>query len=1049
MIFNVGSHLGLYEILSPLGAGGMGEVYRAMDTRLRREVAIKLLPKALVHDPELQGRFGREARLLAALNHPNIAAIYGLDESDGMHFLILELVPGQTLDARLSAGPLAIGESLALAKQIAEALQAAHAKGIIHCDLKPANLKITPDTKVKVLDFGVARVLQLDECRSLGSGNTTTVSIVGTPAYMSPEQVRGQPVDERTDIWSFGCVLYEMLTGRKVFCGKTISDTFAAILGADPDWNILPAKTPVKIRDLLHRCIEKDLTCRLRNIGDVRVEIEEALTAFSARPAVQAPALTEPAPPQTRERPAHSLPMQPTSFIGRQKELAAAKKLLRAKEIRLLTLTGPGGTGKTRLSLQLVAELVEEFEDGVCFISLAAIRDPSLVISTLSQTFQIKESAESSLMDRLKAYLQDKQMLLLLDNFEQVIAGGPQISELLAACPRLKVLSTSRARLRLRGEHEFSVPPLTLPDRKHLPSAKDLARFPAVALFIERAAAVKREFRITEENGPAVVEICAQLDGLPLAIELAAARVKALPPHALLARLQNRLKLLTGGAQDLPARQQTMRAAIDWSYDLLDENEKKLFRRLSIFVGGFTLEAAEAVVTAGHTKIQEEDSAITENRSPAPPEINVLEGISSLLDKNLLRQEGASDNEPRFQIIGTIREYAMEHLEAASEAATVRRSHANFFLGFAERAEQELLGANQATWLGWLEQEHDNLRAALDWVTESKELEMGLRLGEALWRFWEMRGYLAEGRERLEALLALPQSSTLSKTRMKVLYAAGILADAQNDYQSARSHFGELLAINRELGNKWGIANSLNNLGIVALRQQDYAAARLLYNESLAEWRKLDNNLAIALSLNNLGKVANILGDYAEARSLHQESLQIFQELQDRRGIAWSLNHLGDVARGEREIAEARSMYEESLALFRQLDDKRGIASSLADLGSLARDAGDNSAARSLYEESLVLYKQLGDRRGIAHLLEGFAGLAAAKRQATRALRLSSAAAMVRRAVGATLSASEEAALQHKLEKIRQGLSNSASTAAWNEGANMSLERAIEYALER
>ncbi len=1165
-----GTHLGSYEILSQLGAGGMGEVYRGMDTRLGREVALKVLPKAFVHDPERLAQFEHEARLLASLNHPNIAAIYGLDERNGIHFLILELVLGQTLAERLAAGALPIRQSLAITKQIAEALEAAHDKGIIHRDLKPANLKITPEAKVKVLDFGLAKVMVASE-PARQNENTRTVGIVGTASYMSPEQVQGQVLDKRTDIWSFGCVLYEALTARKVFEGKTVSDIFAASLGRDPDWRMLPAETPRKIQDLMHRCLQKDLHRRLRDMGDARLEIEEALAALSAssssisetalrrqiktvygfgpfrldvtgghllrngkavpltakafeilrvfvenngqlldkdtllktvwpdtfveeatlaqsifvlRKALgesgeahrfietvpkrgyrfvadvneireqRAHVLMEPPrsiseskPPEAPEKPFHNLPIQPTPLIGREKELTAVKKLLAAKELRLVTLSGTGGTGKTRLALQIATDLIQQFENGVFFISLASIINPELVASTIAQNLGVKQAAENCLIESLKEYLCGKEMLLLLDNFEQVITAAPVVSELLTACARLKVLVTSRAALNLRGEHEFSVPPLAFPDPKRLPSAEDLAKCPAVALFIERAVATHAAFHITEQNARAVAEICAQLDGLPLAIELAAARIKVLPPEALLARLQSRLKLLTGGARDLPVRQQTMRSAIDWSYELLDEDEKRLFRRLCVFAGGCTLKVAQAVVKADCKENSQQTFQTSDNRSPAPLDIDVLEGISSLLDKNLLRQECASGGEPRFRMLEIIREYGLERLKAASEVAAIMRSHANLFLELAEGPEKESLGTNQPTWLNRLEQEHDNLRAALGWFIETGDAEMGLRLGGALWRFWEMRGHLTEGRDRLAALLALPVSSSPTEARIKVLYAAGVLADAQADYSAARALFEEYLGISQNLGNKWGIANSLNNLGIIALRQQDYKTARSLYEQSLAKWRELGNKVAVALSLNNLGNVANIQGDHAEARKLHEESLAIFQELGDTRGVAWSFNHLGDVARDRRDFSEARSFYQKSLALFREVEDRRGIANSLTDLGSLARDEGDNSQARSLYDEGLKTYQQLGDRRGIARLLEGFAILTAAKGQPERSLRLAAAGATLRQGLGAPLPDAERVKLERSMQQAKVALGKAAAKAAWEEGSRMPVEKAVEYAL--
>jgi len=604
------------------------------------------------------------------------------------------------------------------------------------------------------------------------------------------------------------------------------------------------------------------------------------------------------------------------------------------------------------------------------------------------------------------------------------------VVELLSAAPQLKILVTSRAVLHVSGEHQFPVPPLTVPEYRSMPPVEVLQQYSAVGLFSERARAVKPDFAITDENAGVVVEICRRLEGLPLAIELAAARIKLFSPAAMLGRLKDGFQLLSGGARDLPERQQTMRGTIDWSYELLDEDEQKLFRRLCVFVDGCTLEAAEAVCNpAGDLGI------------------DFLAGMSSLVDKSLQRQEEQLGGESRFLLLETIREYGLGRLSQSEEAAAIREQHADFFLKLAERIEPQLLGSNQEIWLDRLEVEHDNLRAALEWSTESAQVEIGLRLGGALWRFWETRGYLAEGRKRLGRLLAISKGSDQSKSRMKALYAAGVLADTQGDYQVARTLFEENLAINRALGDKWGIANSLNNLGIVAVRNHDYAAARSLYQESLAVWRELGNRRAVGLSLCNLGNIAENQGDYVVACSLYEEGLAIFKELKDARGIASSLSHLGDAARKQCDYQKARSFYDESLAMFMQSGSKWDIANALADLGDLACDMADCMRARSLYEESMVIFGELGDIRGVARLLEGFVGLALAQNQPERALRLAGAANALRKEHGVPLAPDEEIRLQRNLEPIRQSLEEAVQTASWSAGQAMSIERAIEYAL--
>ncbi len=473
-----------------------------------------------------------------------------------------------------------------------------------------------------------------------------------------------------------------------------------------------------------------------------------------------------------------------------------------------------------------------------------------------------------------------------------------------------------------------------------------------------------------------------------------------------------------------------MRHAIAWSYDLLEEEEKRHFRWLSVFVDGCSLEAAEAVC---------------KTMSDMP--LDFLEGIESLVDKSLLRQEEQLGAQVRLRTFETIREYGSECLAKTGEAPYIRRQHAIYFLRFAEQIEPELLGPDQEVWLDRLESELENLRAALEWSLETSDVEIGLRLGGALWRFWSTRGYLAEGRERLTRLLSISRTPHLSKAVTKAVYAAGVLAEAQGDYEAARSLFQENLSIQRELGDSWGVANSLNNLGIVAVRNNDYTAARCLYEESLGLWRELGNRRAVALSLSNLGNVAEHLGDPVRADSLYRESLDIFRELKDARGIGSALAHLADASRRGREYDAARRLYEESLRMFMESGSKWDIANVLAELGELACEQGDYTTSRSLYHEGMVIFGELGDIRGVARLFESFTRLAIAQDQFERALMLAGAANAVRQQQGVPLSPDEQAQMEISLERVRQAVPRSTQEAAWMSGAAMSIERAIEYAL--
>ena len=504
----------------------------------------------------------------------------------------------------------------------------------------------------------------------------------------------------------------------------------------------------------------------------------------------------------------HNLPVQLTSLIGREREIAAIGHLLQRQDIRLLTLTGSGGIGKTRLGLRVAAELSEEFADGVFFVNLAPLSDPELVLPTIAQALGVKEAAGQAPLDLVSAWLREKEMLLLLDNFEQVVGAAVEVVALLARCPKLTVLVTSRATLHLSGEHEFAVSPLSLPDTTYLPDLVTLSQYEAVAMFIARAQAVKPTFQVTNANAPAVAEICIRLNGLPLAIELAAARIKMLPPQALLARLGQRFTLLTSKAQDVPARQQTLRNAIAWSFDLLDAGEQLLFRRLSVFVGGATTEAVEAL----YATLGDE------------PEL-VLDGIASLIDKSLLRQSEPEAVEPRFVMLETICEYGREALTVRSEVEATRRAHAVYYLSLAEAAEQESVGPQEPMWFARLEQEHDNLRVAMSWLLECGEVEMALRLGAALWWFLRDSGYYHEGWNFLERALERGEDVAVP-VRAKVLWAAGHLALFQGNYERGEALCQESLALFQAIGDTKGMGTAVYHLAAAAYVRGDLAAAR-------------------------------------------------------------------------------------------------------------------------------------------------------------------------------------------------------------------------------
>jgi non-specific serine/threonine protein kinase len=687
----------------------------------------------------------------------------------------------------------------------------------------------------------------------------------------------------------------------------------------------------------------------------------------------------------------HDLPPRPTALIGRQQEFAQLGEILGRPEVRLLTLTGAAGTGKTRLAIELAASHRESFEHGCVFVDLVGVSAPALVLSALAAAMGVRDIGSQPLLETLKLYVRDRSLLVVLDNFEHLLEAAPLLPDLLGASPRLKVLVTSRAALRLwRWEHEFDVQPLGLPEAATVSTPESLARVPSVALFVERARARRADFTISSHNAAAVAEICVRLDGLPLALELAAAGIKLLSPQSILDRLQKKLDLPVEAGGDFPMRHHTLRAAVGWSYELLAPLEQALLRRLGVFTGGFSAEAVESTCT--------DDSL---------PVAEILPLLGKLVDQSLVVAE---ERQPqvRYRLMETIRMFANEQLERSDEREHFRRRHADWCIALGLEAEAGLHGPMQSSWLDRLETEHYNLRQALDWLAErgSDYLALGQRLATALWQFWWLRGYLSEGRRQLERVLVQAVDEEARPHLVRARVAAGTLAYREGDYDAARGHL----------------------------------------ESSLERARTIGSDFTAAAALRNLGRMAIDRGDFGGARRRLRESLDIERSLNNAVGIAWSLNYLGLLEHFAGDNGAARAYIAQSLKMLRALQDQWGTAVALAYLGRVASDEGDPSAAESMWRESLATCRGHGYLWCVPYLLEFLGSVAIGRGEVVRGVRLAGAAEALHATIGAPLPLVWHADRDRDLAPARRALSRAVYAAALEEGRALPLEQAIAEA---
>ncbi len=914
--------LGGYVLESEIGRGGMGVVYRARDDVLDRTVALKVIASPHAPSPAQTERFQREARLAAMIEHANVVPIYRAGEDRGRLYLAMRRVDGTDLRTLLREHGIGLHAATSLLGQVADALDAAHARGLVHRDVKPANILVAGDPgdpRAYLTDFGIAKVI--------GGGSLTAPDqVVGTLDYIAPEVLRGEEADRRADVYALGCVLFELLTGTVPYPRDSNPARIAAHLGdpVPPLRDRLDGATPdtrAALDEVMGRALAKRPEERFASAGDLARAVAGAVNAS----------------PRAAGR---HLPVPTTALVGRRLEIATVEELLRRRDVRLMTLTGPGGSGKTRLALAVAAGLQETFPDGIHFVDLAPVVDPELVVTTIAQALGVRERSGEALIGTLGEHLRDTRTLLVLDNFEHLLGAAPIVGELLAAT-QLSILVTSRTPLRLSAEHEFATPPLRLPDPLD-PDLEALAGNEAVALFVARARAVRQDFGLTPDTARTVAGICVRLDGLPLAIELAAARVKLLSPDAMLERLGDRLKLLTGGPRDLPSRQRTLRGAIDWSWSLLDGPERRLFARLAVFVGGRTVEAVEAVCDA------EGDLGV-----------DPLDGLAALLDHSLIARRETRSGRTRFVMLETIQAYASERLDASGEEAALRDRHAAYYLNLAVEAEPHLRSRDQTAWLDRLEEEHDNLRAALKWLAHTGDSERQLRLAAALGRFWALRGHVREGRAFLERALASDRGSATSE-RLHALRGAHMMVAMQGESGDALGSPAEMLELAEALGDPVELGWTLNMVAIRALRTRDLAEAARWLDRAIRLSRSRAADDLLSAVLGNRAEVCLMDSDFQGAETFRREALAISEAIGEPAAIVQDLWSLTVALLGQDRVAEAAEVARRHALLCFDNALPEGIAASLGLLAALAARRGAFGRAAVLLSASDAAWAPLG-----------------------------------------------------------------------------------------
>lgn len=973
-----------YRLERELGAGGMATVYLADDLRHQRQVAVKVLRPELSASVGIE-RFLREITTTANLRHPNILPLFDSGEAAGFLYYVMPLVEGESLRSRLTREPqLPVDEAVRLADEVADALHYAHSRGVVHRDVKPENVLLENGHAV-VADFGIAHAMNASGGETLTAVGTS----LGTPQYMAPEQASGEVVDARADLYALGCMLYEMLAGAPPFTGPNAMAIMARHM-VDPVPRLETVRPTVapNITGAIERALAKSPADRFQSLAEWREAIR------------QPSATTTGAPGPAR---IHKPPAEPaTALIGRDDQVTAAAAHI-TDGARILTITGVGGTGKTRFAIELFRRLHNDFAGGAAFVSLASVTEPAEVLPTISTTLDIAEAHGRSALDAIATVVGARQVLFVLDNLEQVVEAAGDIAALASRCPNLRIVATSRRPLKVGAEVEIALPPLDVPP-VGATEADELMHFPSVALFVQRAAKVKPGFGLSPANAVSVAGICRSLDGLPLALELAAARVRILEPAALLQRLDHALDLLTSGDRDLPLRQRTLRATISWSYSLLTPDEQRTLRRLSTFHEGWTFEAMERVCYAEDERWR------------------ALDELESLVEKGLVRVIGQGE---RYTLLETIRAFAAEQLHAGGEVAAARDAHAAYFLDLARGVTTDIQGGDQLGAIARARTENANGFAAIHWLVDgakrgdAEALERGMAMCGLLGWYWHIVGLHLVAHESVDALLALAKDRPPSRGRALALFTSGMVAANTGDMARAVTDWSRMAEDARAIGDGLLEVFGRGGVGYAQLGMGNVAEAAAPLEEAVQLAERVGSDFLLALFQTVKGMLLFVQGDLDGGRALLEQARRIQVRINDYEGGGMALSFLANMAFAAGDLSGALRLYGESEDSFRTLGDKPEMARVQGEAGYAALAGGDLDQARRLFLRALRSNDEIGSPRGTGQALIGLAAVEAAAGNGVRAVTIAAAARVLSEKAGVVVEHPMAAGVADRIEALR------------------------------